>query len=242
MQLIPAIDIQNGECVRLFKGLQDSTKIYSTDPLKMMYYWEDLGAELIHFVDLDGAFGKKANRNLIKTMLEAATARIELGGGIRSIENAIELYSWGVERVIVGTAAIKDFKFVSRLVKEIGSQHVMIALDYRGENVLIKGWETSTDLNIYEVGKIMAEKGAGWILFSSAEEDGTLSGPDLSSIKKFSSYMNIPVIAAGGVSSLEDIKQISTTDAAGVVIGKALYEKKFSYSEALLLGKKIQNR
>ncbi|MFX1293752.1 MAG: 1-(5-phosphoribosyl)-5-[(5-phosphoribosylamino)methylideneamino]imidazole-4-carboxamide isomerase [Promethearchaeota archaeon] len=239
MQVIPAIDLQNGKCVRLFKGLQNESIIYSENPLEILYYWEDLGAELIHIVDLDGAFGEKNNRDLIKSIIDSATSRIEVGGGIRTLESAIELYSWGVERVIVGTTAVKDFSFVSKLAKEIGSKHIMVALDYRGENVLIKGWKKSTELNIYEIGKIMEQKGAGWILFSSAECDGTLEGPDIPSIKKIVKIINIPVIAAGGVSSLEDIKKVALTNAAGIVIGKALYEKKFSYSEVLYLAKSL---
>jgi phosphoribosylformimino-5-aminoimidazole carboxamide ribotide isomerase len=235
MQVIPAIDLQNGRCVRLFKGLQDTGKIYSEDPLEMLYYWEGLGAELVHIIDLDGAFGKKDNKDLIKAMISAATSRIEVGGGIRSLYSAIDLYSWGVERVIVGTAAVKDSSFVSKLASEIGSKHLMVALDYRGENVLIKGWEESTEFNIYDIGNIMAQEGAGWILFSSAEDDGTLGGPDVSTIDKFSKRIHIPVIAAGGVSTLADVKQVASTNAAGLVIGKALYEKRFSYSEALEL-------
>jgi len=240
LQLIPAIDLQNGKCVRLFKGLQGTEKIYADDPLKMLYYWEDLGAEFIHIVDLDGAFGKNDNRELIKLMVESAISRIEVGGGIRTIESALELYSWGVERIIVGTAAVKDFSFVSRLVAEIGSMHVMVALDHRAEKILIKGWKESTDLNIYKIGKIMEEKGAGWILLSSAEYDGTLEGPDISSIDQFSKSIKIPVIAAGGISSLEDIKKVAMTNASGIIIGKALYEKHFSYSEALELIESLQ--
>ncbi|MFX1298731.1 MAG: HisA/HisF-related TIM barrel protein, partial [Promethearchaeota archaeon] len=172
---------------------------------------------------------------LIKAMLDTATSRIEVGGGIRTLKDAIELCAWGVERVIVGTAAVKDFSFVSKLATEIGSQHLVVALDYRAEKVLIKGWKQSTELNIYEIGKVMEEKGAGWILFSSVEDDGTLGGPDTSSIERFTEFVNIPVIAAGGISSLEDIKKVALTRTAGLVIGKALYEKKFSYSEALVL-------
>ncbi|MHA1130083.1 MAG: 1-(5-phosphoribosyl)-5-[(5-phosphoribosylamino)methylideneamino]imidazole-4-carboxamide isomerase [Candidatus Helarchaeota archaeon] len=235
MQVIPAIDLQNGRCVRLFKGLEGTGKIYAEDPLEMLFYWEGLGAEFVHIIDLDGAFGKKGNRKIIKTMVETAISRIEIGGGIRTLEHAIELYSWGVERVIIGTAAIKDSLFISKLAREIGPKHIMVALDYRAEIVLIKGWKESSQLNIYELGKTMEQKGAGWILLSSAENDGTLGGPDILTIKKFSKMLKLPVIAAGGVSSLEDIKKIGSTKAAGVVIGKALYEKKFSYSEALEL-------
>ena len=233
MQVIPAIDLQNGKCVRLFKGLEDQSTIYSEDPIEMLYYWENLGAEMIHIIDLNGAFGEKDNLKIIKQMLEVATSRIEVGGGIRTFEKAVDLYSLGVERVIVGTAAVRDISLVSKLATEIGSNHLVIALDYRAEKVLTNGWTKSTDLNVFELGKIMEDKGAGWILFSAAESDGTLEGPDIPSIKHMAQSISIPLIAAGGISSLNDIKKVITTNAAALVIGKALYEKKFSYSEAL---------
>ncbi len=235
MQVIPAIDLQNGKCVRLFKGIEEKSTVYSEDPVEMLYYWENLGAEIIHIIDLDGAFGKKNNLNIIKRMLEVATSRIEVGGGIRTFKNAVELYSLGVERIIVGTAAVKNFALVSELASEIGSRHLVIALDYRAEKVLTNGWTKSTNLNVFELGKVMKDKGAGWILFSSVESDGTLEGPDISSIEQMVNSINIPLIAAGGISSLSDIKTVTKTNAAALVIGKALYEKKFSYSEALEL-------
>ena len=224
--------------MRLFKGLEDKSTVYAEDPLEMLYYWENLGAEIIHVIDLDGAFGEKSNLPIVKRMLEVATSRLEVGGGIRTFERAAELYSLGVERVIIGTAAIQDFSLVSKLSTEIGSQHLVIALDYRAEKVLTNGWTKSTELNVYEVGKIMEQKGAGWILFSSAESDGTLEGPDIPSIDRMAKAVTIPVIAAGGISSLENVKRVASTKVAALVMGKALYEKKFSYSEALLLAKR----
>jgi len=235
MQVIPAIDLQNGRCVRLFKGIQDQSTIYSDDPLKMLFYWEDLGADFIHIVDLDAAFGAKDNRSIIKRMLKVATARLEVGGGIRTVETACELYSLGVERVILGTAAVKDASIVSALAGEIGSRHVMVALDYWGDKVLIKGWKTSTNLNVYQVGKVMEQQKAGSILFSSAKDDGTLGGPDIQSIQRMTKTVNIPIFAAGGIGSLEDIEKVAKTRAAGLVIGRALYEKKFSFSDVLSL-------
>ncbi len=238
MQVIPAIDLQNGKCVRLFKGIRDKSTIYAKDPLEMLYYWENLGAEIIHIIDLDGAFGEKSNLSVIKRMLEVATSRLEVGGGIRTFERAVELYSLGVERVIVGTAALRDFSLVSKLASEIGSRNLVIALDYRAEKVLIDGWTKSTDLNVYQVAKMMEEKGAGWILFSSAESNGTLRGPDIPSIDRMVRSVGIPVIAAGGISSLADVKKVALINPAALVIGKALYERKFSYSDALNLVKR----
>ena len=235
MQVIPAIDLQNGKCVRLFKGIRDQSTIYADDPLRILFYWEDLGANFIHIVDLDAAFGGKDNRAIIKRMLNVASARIEVGGGIRNLKIARELYSWGVERIILGTAAVKDPSIVSTLAEEIGSRHVMVALDYRGDKVLVKGWESSTNLNVYEIGKVMESQNVGSILFSSAEDDGTLGGPDIPSIQRMIETVHIPLVAAGGISSLEDIEKVAATNVAGLVIGRALYEKKLSYSEVFQL-------
>jgi phosphoribosylformimino-5-aminoimidazole carboxamide ribotide isomerase len=231
MQVIPAIDLQNGKCVRLYKGIKDQFTIYAEDPLEMLYYWENMGADFIHIVDLDAAFGLKDNRSIIKRMLKLASSRLEVGGGIRSLKSALELYSWGVERVILGTAAVKDASIVSALAGEIGSRHIMVALDYRGEKVLIKGWQTSTDLNVFQIGKVIEERKAGAILFSSAEDDGTLGGPDIPSIQRMITTVQIPIFAAGGIGSLADVTKVASTKVAGLVIGRALYEKKFSYSE-----------
>jgi phosphoribosylformimino-5-aminoimidazole carboxamide ribotide isomerase len=235
MQVIPAIDLQNGKCVRLYKGIQDQFTVYAEDPLEMLYYWENMGADFIHIVDLDAAFGQKDNRSIIKRMLKVASSRLEVGGGIRNLKSALELYSWGVERVILGTAAVKDATIVSALASEIGSRHIMVALDYRGEQVLIKGWQTSTNLNVFQIGKVIEEQKAGAILFSSAEDDGTLGGPDIPSIQRMTTTVQIPVFAAGGIGSLADVKKVASTKVAGLIIGRALYEKKFAYSEIFAL-------
>ncbi|MHA1264356.1 MAG: 1-(5-phosphoribosyl)-5-[(5-phosphoribosylamino)methylideneamino]imidazole-4-carboxamide isomerase [Candidatus Helarchaeota archaeon] len=233
MDVIPAIDLQNGKCVRLFKGLKDRSTIYSTNPLEMLFYWEDLGAEIIHIIDLDGAFGKKSNIQIVEQLLKHATSRLEVGGGIRSFDLANKLYSMGVERIIIGTAAIENPSLVLKLADEIGSKHIVVALDYRGGKVVTKGWEYATELDVYEVANLMERNKAGWILFSSVEADGTLEGPDITGISKMVQITHLPVIAAGGISSLIDVRRVTTTKAAALVIGKALYEKKFSFSEAL---------
>lgn len=237
MDVIPAIDLRNGKCVRLYKGLKERSTTYNEDPVEQLFYWEDLGAEVVHIIDLDGAFGEKNNQQIIKRMLTCATARIEVGGGIRSLENALELYSLGVERVIIGTSAIKNPDLVTELADQIGSPHVVVALDYRAGKVLTDGWEKKTEYSVYEVGKLMEQKRAGWILFSSAEADGTLGGPDLQSITQMVQTVKIPVIAAGGISSLVDIQNVRSSNVAALVVGKALYEKQFSYSEALAITK-----
>jgi len=235
MLVIPAIDLQNGKCVRLFKGKIEQITVYHENPLEPAKKFLELGSKIIHIVDLDGAYGRGDNFKTIKEIVDNCPIEIQVGGGIRSIEKAIKLYNLGVERVICGTAAIKNNEFVGQLVKEIGSEHVMIALDHRKGKTLTHGWQEDTELDVFEMGRIMETRGAGFILFSSAEVDGTLEGPDIENTRKMTSSIKIPVIAAGGISSIEDIKKMKDTGVYGVITGKAIYENKINLEESLKL-------
>ncbi|MBD3226946.1 MAG: 1-(5-phosphoribosyl)-5-[(5-phosphoribosylamino)methylideneamino]imidazole-4-carboxamide isomerase [Candidatus Lokiarchaeota archaeon] len=233
MLIIPAIDLQNGKCVRLFKGKMDKKTIYYEDPLVPARKFLDLGVKVLHIVDLDGAYGKGHNLQIMKKIINELPMKIQVGGGIRSVEKAEELYNLGVERVICGTAAIKYPKFVINVVDRIGSKHLMVALDHRKGKLLTHGWQENSNLDVFQIGKEMEKKGAGFILFSSAEVDGTLLGPDVKNTSKMIESVNIPVIAAGGISKLEDIFKIKEIDAYGLVIGKAIYEGMIKLEEAL---------
>ncbi|MHA1230147.1 MAG: 1-(5-phosphoribosyl)-5-[(5-phosphoribosylamino)methylideneamino]imidazole-4-carboxamide isomerase [Candidatus Helarchaeota archaeon] len=233
MIVIPAIDLHKGKCVRLLKGKLENVKVYYENPLDVARLFIELGVKVLHIVDLDGAFGIGNNYEIIKNIINLKSFEIQVGGGIRSIEKAEELYSLGVDRVICGTAAIKDPEFVIKLVDSIGSKHVMVALDHRDGKILIKGWQEDTKLDVFNIAKKMENKGAGSILFTSAAVDGTLMGPDIENIKKLVNTVKIPVIAAGGIGNLEDLKKIEATGAYGVVVGKAIYEGKIKLDEAL---------
>ncbi|MHA1752868.1 MAG: 1-(5-phosphoribosyl)-5-[(5-phosphoribosylamino)methylideneamino]imidazole-4-carboxamide isomerase [Candidatus Helarchaeota archaeon] len=233
MLIIPAIDIQNGKCVRLLKGNLDYLKIYYDDPLVPAKLFVEAGAKAIHIVDLDGAYGKGNNYKIIKQIIDSCPVEIQVGGGIRSIEKVEELYSLGVERIICGTAAINNPEFVRDVVDLIGPKHIMIALDHRNGELLTHGWQENTKLNVFEIAKEIERNGAGFILFSSADVDGTLLGPDIKNTRKMVNSIKIPVIAAGGISSIKDISEIEKTGVYGVVIGKAIYEKNINLKELL---------
>lgn len=224
MLIIPAIDLQNGKCVRLFKGKIDKKTIYYDDPLVPAKKFLDLGFKVLHIVDLDGAYGRGDNLQIIKKIIKEYPIKIQVGGGIRSTEKAETLYNLGVERVICGTAAIKDPDFVNNVVDKIGSRHLMVALDHRKGKLLTHGWQENSNLDVYQMAQKMEKKGAGFILFSSADVDGTLSGPDIHSTSKMIKSVKIPVVAAGGISKIEDINKMKETNAYGLVIGKAIYE------------------
>ncbi len=233
MLIIPAVDIREGKCVRLYKGIEDQITKYFDSPVEAAQFWADQGAPLIHIIDLDSALGLGENIASIKKIINEVSAKFEIGGGIRSLEKAERIFSWGAERIIVGTKAIKEPNFIPKLERAIGKAHIMVALDYRKDKVLVNGWKTSTSYNVFEFAKIMEEKGAGWILFSSAEADGTLTGPNIEATTQMVQSTSLPVIAAGGISSIKDIEALENTKVAGIVTGKAIYEGKLDLKEAL---------
>lgn len=233
MLIIPAVDIREGKCVRLYKGIGNKITEYFDNPVEAAQFWADQGASIIHIIDLDAALGVGENINIIKDIIDTVTAQFEIGGGIRTMEKAEMIYSWGAEKIIIGTKAIKDPNFIQMLADRIGKSHLMVALDYRQSKVLVEGWKTSTSYNVYEFAKNIENKGAGWILFSSAEADGTLTGPNVEATSKMVRSISIPIIAAGGISSIKDIEALEKTGVAGVVTGKAIYEGKLDLKEAL---------
>ncbi|MHA1294059.1 MAG: 1-(5-phosphoribosyl)-5-[(5-phosphoribosylamino)methylideneamino]imidazole-4-carboxamide isomerase [Promethearchaeota archaeon] len=232
IEIIPAIDVSNGKCVRLFKGKKGTETIYFVDPFEAIDFWIEKGAKRIHFVDLDGAWGSDKNKLLFKKMIKKAinNVKIQIGGGIRSYKTAVELLEIGADRIIIGTLAIKQPNIIKTLAEEFGSEHIIVALDYKEEKVVTHGWTKQTNKNPFIFGKKVAHLGAGYILFSSIEADGAFIGPDLRNIKKMVNAVNIPVYAAGGIRNKNDIEDLKKIGTYGVIIGKAFYEKKIPFS------------
>lgn len=234
MEIIPAIDISGGKCVRLFKGQKGTEKIYYENPLDALDFWTEQGAQRIHFVDLDGAWGSDKNKKILKDMILKAkdsSLKIQIGGGIRTYEAAIELIDIGAERVIIGTLAINQPNVIKQLADKIGSERIIVALDYKEGKISTHGWTQQTNKDPFIYGKKIAKLGAGYILFSSVEADGAFTGPDLKNIEKMVQSVDIPVYAAGGVRNEEDIKNLEKIGGVhGVIVGKAFYEKKLPLS------------
>jgi len=232
MEIIPAIDISDGKCVRLYKGKKGTEKVYFEDPLEAIDFWIKKGAKRLHFVDLDGAWGSNKNKELLNKMILKASGqvKIQIGGGIRSIDAAIKLVEEGVDRVIIGTLAVNNPEIIKDLADKIGSERIIVALDYKEEKIATHGWTEKSDKNPLSFGKKIEELGAGFILFSSVEADGALIGPDLKNVEKMVNSVKIPVYAAGGVRNEEDINQLRKVGAQGVIVGKAFYENKLSFS------------
>lgn len=232
MEVIPAIDLSDGKCVRLYKGRKGTEKVYFDDPLEAIDFWIEKGAKRLHFVDLDGAWGSSKNKDLLIKMIQKASGqvKIQVGGGIRTIDAAIKLVEDGVDRVIIGTLAVKNPEKIKILAEKIGSERIIIALDYKDDKIATHGWTEQTNKDPFLFGKEVEKLGAGFILFSSVEADGAFIGPDLKNIEKMVKSVKIPVYAAGGVRNEEDLIQLQKVGTHGVIVGKAFYENKLSFS------------
>jgi phosphoribosylformimino-5-aminoimidazole carboxamide ribotide isomerase len=234
MIVIPAIDLIDGQCVRLFQGKREAVTIYSNDPGSMAKRWESFGAKLIHIVDLDGAFtGNQANIDAIRKIRQAVEIPLQVGGGIRSIENITRLFSLGIERVIIGTAAIEDTGFVKSSCSRYPGQ-VLIGIDAKDGMVAVKGWMEVTSLDARQIAGRLEDVGAAGIIYTDIARDGTLSGPNVEAIRRMVARVNMPVIAAGGVSSIKDIKNLmGIKNLWGVITGKAIYAGTLDLREAI---------
>jgi len=236
MVVIPAIDLKDGQCVRLFQGKRNAVTTYSKDPVAIARQWENLGAELIHIVDLDGAFtGNQKNQNAIIEIRKAVTIPLQVGGGIRSLEVIKRLFSSGIDRVVMGTAAVEDPEFVRYSCGEYPGK-ILLGIDARDGLVAIRGWERPTSIDARELARRLETVGVAGIVYTDIVRDGTLSGPNIEATSKMVESVNIPVIAAGGVSCIEDIKYLMRIKKLwGVITGKALYTGALNLKEAVNL-------
>ncbi len=238
MLVIPAIDLRDGRCVRLVQGEKDSETVYSDEPVGMALRWEEMGARRLHIVDLDGAFkGEPQNLEVITQIVQAIKIPIQVGGGIRSFAAVEKLLSLGVDRVILGTAAILNPELVSQCTKKYG-ERILVGIDGRDGKVAIEGWETTVEMSVVEFARLVAGQGVAEVVFTDTRRDGTLKGPNLEATKQLALQSGLKVIAAGGVSSLDDLralKDLKKYGVYGVVMGKALYSGAISLSDALAI-------
>ncbi len=235
IKIIPAVDIKNGKCVRLIQGNADQETIYSDDPVAMACHWDEEGARLIHVVDLDGAFdGIPKNADLIKNIIYNSSVDIQVGGGVRTLE-AIETYvNAGAYRVILGTIAQSDPKFVEQACKQFPGK-ITVGIDARDGFVAVKGWLEVSTQKATDLVKQMEPLGVAEFVFTDISRDGMLQGPNLASVREFADSTKLPVIASGGVGSLQDISNLLALEShgvSGIITGKALYDKNISFREA----------
>lgn len=233
-EVIPAIDLKAGKCVRLIQGDPDRETISIADPVAVARKWISEGACTLHIIDLDGALkGVPENLEIVKQIISNFKVTTQLGGGIRSIEIASKLLDLGINRVILGTAAIKNPSMVEALAMEYGSERIMVALDSRDREVYIEGWRKSSGYKAIELAKEFEARGAGSILYTNINVEGLTSGIDPKPVFEVVKAVSIPVIASGGVASIADLLTLKKTGAKGAVVGTALYKNKFTLKEAI---------
>ena len=240
MIIIPAIDIKDGKCVRLFQGRMDTETVFSDDPAAMAKRWENEGAELIHVIDLDGAV-EKGPRNIdsIKEIVKNVNAPIQVGGGIRN-ENTIKRFlDLGVKRVIIGTEAIQNPDLVKDTCKVFPEQ-IIVGIDARNGFVAIDGWTKTTKVEAVHLAKQFEDCGVAAINFTDIHRDGMQTGPNLDETRRLAEAVSIPVIASGGVATIEDIKNLlplRKVGVVGVITGRALYDGSLSLKKAIHISK-----
>ena len=236
MLIIPAVDIKNGKCVRLFQGRLDSETVFSDDPAAMAKRWENEGAEIIHVIDLDGAVEKSPkNLNSIERIIESVEAYIQVGGGIRTAKTAKMYLDLGVKRVIIGTEAIKNPNFVKDACKAFPDQ-IVVGIDARDGLVAIEGWTETTRIKAVDLARRFEDCGVAAINFTDIHRDGMETGPNIEATRRIAEAVSIPVVASGGVSTIEDIKKLMPLEAVGVVgviTGRALYSGSLSLKAAI---------
>ncbi|UOF91341.1 1-(5-phosphoribosyl)-5-[(5-phosphoribosylamino)methylideneamino]imidazole-4-carboxamide isomerase [Fodinisporobacter ferrooxydans] len=234
--LYPAIDIRDGKAVRLYKGDYAAMTVYHEDPAAVAAQWQEQGAAFIHVVDLDGAKdGKRKNRSVIEAVVQAVHVPVQVGGGIRTMETVESYFELGVERCILGTAAVQEPEFVKAALRRYG-ERIVIGLDAKDGMVAVNGWLETADVKAIDLGKELAAHGATRVVFTDIARDGTLTGPNTPAIVQMAKETGLQVIASGGVKSIDDLVELSTyadQGVAGAIIGKALYTGAIQLSEAI---------
>ena len=236
MIIFPAIDLRGGKCVRLFKGDFSRETIFSDNPSAVAVKWEEMGAQYLHVVDLDGALqGETKNREAIRSILGAVHIPMELGGGLRSLESIERALTGGIQRVILGSAAVENPSLVQEACHRFGDR-IVVAIDARDGIVATQGWESSGNVSALDFAKQMADYGVKTVIYTDISRDGTLSGLNLEGAIKLSKVSGLRVVASGGVRSLEDIRAVKaheTDGIEGVIVGQAIYSGRLDLKKAL---------
>lgn len=233
MIILPAIDLRDGKCVRLYKGDFDKSEVVAESALETALSFKEAGAEYIHMVDLDGALkGKGVNYSIVSEVIEKVNVPVELGGGIRDIETIDYLINIGVSRVILGTAALNNPEFVKTAVKKYGDR-IAVGIDAKDGYVAVDGWINVSKVNYVDFAKEMENIGVKTIIFTDISKDGTLQGPNLEQLSNIQQSVSCNIIASGGIKDIEDLKVINKMGIYGAITGKAIYSGNIDLKEAI---------
>jgi len=231
-EVVPAVDVQDGQVVQLVGGERGTGKAYG-DPVEAAEQWVEQGARTLHLVDLDGAFeGERANADAVRAVVEAVDVETQLGGGIRTVDDATALLDAGVDRVILGTAAVENPDIVADISEEYPGT-VLVSLDAKDGEVVVSGWTEGTGLDPAEAAERYEDLGAGGILFTDVDVEGQLAGVRTEPVERVVDAVDIPVVASGGVATLDDVRALKEAGASAVVVGSALYEGEFTLAAAM---------
>ena len=236
MDVIPAIDLLDGRCVRLYQGDYDQSQVFAEDPVAMAQTWEQQGAKWLHLVDLDGAkTGQPVNLDTIAKIVNTLTIPVQVGGGLRDRHRVQQLLDLGVRRVILGTVAIEAPQLVQELCQAFPDK-IVVGIDARKGRVATRGWLDTSEVKAIDLAEQMVQAGAAAIIYTDIQRDGTLQGPNIEMLREMATTISIPVIASGGVSSVTDLLELLALEALGVtgaIVGKALYTGDISLAEAI---------
>jgi phosphoribosylformimino-5-aminoimidazole carboxamide ribotide isomerase len=243
MQVIPAIDLKEGKCVRLKQGLMDKATIFSEHPAEMAAHWKRKGAKRLHLVDLDGAFaGKQKNLTVIKEILhEMGDIPVQLGGGIRNLDTVEELLNSGIDSVIIGTAAITNPGFLHEACFAFPGQ-IIVGLDAKDGEIAINGWSKLTGHSVFEMAQKFEDYGVASIIYTDIGRDGMLEGINIDATVKLAESGNVPIIASGGLSNMDDIKNlcaVANVGIRGVIAGRSIYEGTLDFEKACNLAEEL---
>ena len=240
MDIIPAIDLKDGKCVRLYQGDYNRETIFSEDPVAVAQKWRSLGAERLHLVDLDGAAaGEPKNLTMVEAIVKQVGLPVQVGGGVRNQATVEKLLNIGVQRVILGTIAIEQPSLVNELSQQFG-EAIIVGIDARDGFVATRGWKQETGVTAVELARKMVVLGAQRILYTDIKRDGTLTEPNYKAIAELRNAVAIPVIAAGGIASIAHLQKLRELGVEGAVIGKAIYTGNIDLKEALSLQKEVK--
>jgi phosphoribosylformimino-5-aminoimidazole carboxamide ribotide isomerase len=247
MIIYPAIDLRRGRCVRLVQGDPNAETVFSDDPAGTARHWADLGAEWLHIVNLDGAFGDESgagqNIEALRNILQAISVPVQFGGGLRTMADIEMAMSLGVRRVIVGTAAITHTALLQQAVQRFGSEHLAVGIDARNGEVATHGWQRRSGVTALDLALQMKDLGMERVIYTDIARDGMLSGVNAAACASLAAQSGLAIIASGGVASLEDVHRVKAVESQGVdgvIIGKALYAGEIDLSQALKVARSTQ--
>ena len=231
MKIIPAIDLMNGQVVRLYKGDPKQKTVYSDNPIEIAKKWEANGADMLHIVDLDATLGIGSNLGIIKNMLNELSIPVEVAGGLRNESLVLDVIKIS-NRIVLGTLAFKDKELLKKLLLSLGPEKIVISTDHKDGEIVIHGWQDKTGIKLIDSINEFLEMGFTEFLLTNVNRDGTLEGPDLEYLEQACNLENANVIASGGISNVIDVSNVKEKNAFGVILGKALYENKISIEDA----------